>query len=432
VTAGADPLGVRARRVLDIRSGRWLADAVVVVAGDRIEQVGGEPPAGVPVFDLGDRSLLPGLIDTHTHVLLQGNRTQAEYADQILREEPAHRVARAVRAMGIGLEHGFTSMRDLGTEGAGYADVALRDAVAEGVIPGPRMFVAGPAIGATGSYPLLGYRSDWAVPVGVAECDGVEGCRREVRRQIARGVDWIKVYATQGRGVHLTDDGYMEAPPPWTAAELQTIVDEAHAQGVRVAAHASAVTGTEMAVAAGVDSIEHGFAIRPSTAQRMAARGIALVPTLLVTRAIQRARVAERGSLWERVPTMHHLSLRTCRNEGVPVVFGTDAGGFDWLEINQADELGILVELGLSPLEAIRSATLGAAALLDRAGRLGEIAVGAAADLVACPGDPLRDIAALTRVDTVVRAGAAVRMPPDASRPQPATTPGSGGSTVPG
>ncbi len=405
-------LGLRAGRVLDVRAGRWIDNAVVVVGRDRIEQVGGAPPTGVPVLDLGARSLLPGLIDTHTHVLLQGNRTHAEYAHQVLREEPAHRVVRAVRSLRVALEHGFTTIRDLGTEGAGFADVALRDAVAEGVVPGPRMFVAGPAIGATGTYPILGYRSDWAFPVGVAECDGVEGCRREVRRQLARGVDWIKVYATQGRGTHRTDDGLLDAPSPWTAAELQAIVEEAHAQGVRVAAHASAVSGTDMAVAAGVDSIEHGFAIRPATAQAMAERGIALVPTLLVTREILGDRVEERGSLWAEVPAMHRRSVEACRAAGVTLVYGTDVGGFDWLGVNQADELPILVELGCSPLQAIRSATIDAAALLGRAGTLGEIVDGAAPDLVACLGDPLTDVGALARVDVVVRGGVVAVEPP--------------------
>jgi len=301
-------LALRAKRVLDVHAGRWLADTVVVVRGDRIEQVGGPVPEGAEVVDLGERSLLPGLIDTHTHVLLQGNRSSQDYAAQILQEEPAHRVARAVRSMEIALSHGFTTVRDLGTEGTGFADVALRDAAAEGIIRGPQMLVAGPAIARTYSYPILGYRSDWHFPVGVAECDGVEGCRREVRRQVARGIDWVKVYATAGRGMQLTDDGYADSPPPWTESELQAIVDEAHALGIPVAAHATSVTGTEMAVAAGVDSIEHGSAIRPATARAMAELGIPLVPTLLVG------------------PERQQRAFTNCLSAGVTIVFGTDVG----------------------------------------------------------------------------------------------------------
>ena len=386
-------LALRAKRVLDVYAGRWLADTVVVVRGDRIEQVGGPVPEGTEMVDLGERSLLPGLIDTHTHVLLQGNRSTQEYAAQILQEEPAHRVARAVRSMEIALSHGFTCVRDLGTEGAGFADVALRDAAAAGIVRGPRMLVAGPAIGRTYSYPIFGYRSDWQFPVGVAECDGVEGCRREVRRQVARGIDWVKVYATAGRGLQLTEDGYADSPPPWTEGELQAIVDEAHALGIPVAAHATSVTGTEMAVAAGVDSIEHGSAIRPATARAMAARGIPLVPTLLVG------------------PERQQRAFTNCLSAGGTIAFGTDIGAFDWEEVNQASELEIMVGMGQSPAEAIRSATSGAAALLRRKGLLGEITVGAQADLIACPGDPLTRVAALTEVDVVMKAGVIVVQP---------------------
>ena len=174
-------IAIQAARLLDVRSGRYVERAVVVVRGDTIESVGTSVPAGVPVVDLGDRTLLPGLIDTHTHVLLQGDATQAEYEQQILKEYPAHRVARAVRALKIALDHGFTTMRDLETEGAGYDDVALRDAVNEGVIPGPRLQVAGPALSTTGTYPILHFRPDWKFPVGVQTCDGADGCRRAFR-----------------------------------------------------------------------------------------------------------------------------------------------------------------------------------------------------------------------------------------------------------
>jgi imidazolonepropionase-like amidohydrolase len=401
-------LAIRAKRVLDVQGGRWLADTVVVVRGDRIEQVGGPVPEGTPTVDLGDRSLLPGLIDTHTHVLLQGNRSSQAYAAQILQEEPAHRVARAVRSMEIALRHGFTCLRDLGTEGAGFADVALRDASTAGIVRGPRMLVAGPAIGRTYSYPILGYRSDWEFPVGVAECDGVEGCRREVRRQVARGIDWLKVYATAGRGSAITEDGYVESPPPWTESELRAIVDESHTLGIPVAAHAMAVTGTEMAVAAGVDSIEHGSAIRPQTALAMAQRGIPLVPTLLIG------------------PEKQQRGFLNCVAAGVTIVFGTDHGFSEWEEVNQASELEIMVGMGLSPAEVIRSATIAAAEMLGQKGVLGEITAGAQADLIACPGDPLTTIAALTGVDVVMKAGVIAVQPQQnllqTSHPEPGPT----------
>jgi imidazolonepropionase-like amidohydrolase len=404
---GLDPgafLAVRAKRVLDTSRGRWITDSVVVLQEGRILEVGASVPEGAALLDLGDRSLLPGLVDAHTHIFLQGNHDQGEYAEQILAEDPAHRVARAVRSLTIALQHGFTTLRDLGTEGAGFADVALRSALEEGVLRGPTLQVAGPAIGATHSYPISSYRSDWAFPVGVAECDGVEGCRREVRRQISRGVDWIKVYVTSGSGMHVDQDGYPDSPPPWTMAELQTIVDVAHENGLPVAAHAMAATGTEMAVAAGVDSIEHGTAIRPATAASMAERGIALVPTLLALRE-------QAGQ-----------SFQNCRRAGVPIVFGTDVGAFYWDEHNQARELELLVDLGLTPWEAIQSATVAAAKLLRRSGDLGDIRAGACADLVACPGDPLRDVGALLKVDVVIKGGAVAVAPAQLRPAQPART----------
>jgi imidazolonepropionase-like amidohydrolase len=170
--------------LLDVKAGRCVDRPVVVVRGDRIESVGRDVPAGARVIDLGDRVLLPGLIDAHTHVLLQGDATSAEYDEQILKEYPAHRVARAVRALKIALEHGFTAIRDVETEGASYSDVALRDAVNEGVIPGPRMQAVGPALSTTGTYPITHFRPDWEFPTGVDICDGADGCRKAVRKQL--------------------------------------------------------------------------------------------------------------------------------------------------------------------------------------------------------------------------------------------------------
>ena len=406
----SSPIAIRAARLLDVRAGRYVERPVVVVRGGSIESVGTTVPAGVQVIDLGDRTILPGLIDTHTHVLLQGDATQADYEQQILKEYPAHRVARAVRALKIALEHGFTTMRDLETEGAGYDDVALRDAVSEGVIPGPRLQVAGPALSTTGTYPILHFRPDWKFPIGVDTCDGADGCRRAVRQQLSYGTDWVKVYSNTG-GLRTTDDGYVDSPPNWTKEELAAVVAEAHGRGAKVAAHATSDTGARMAVEAGVDSIEHGNSIRPELAREMARKGIFLSPTITVLAYVAEPRAREGRKIWGEIPKSLARSVENCRKAGVKIAFGTDAGGFPWTEINQAKEFEHEVRLGMSPLEAIRSATTVAAELLGLTGSAGVVEKGAWADLVAVPGDPLRDVAVLSRVDFVMKAGEVVRRP---------------------
>ncbi len=406
----AAPIAVRAARLLDVKTGRYVERPVVVVRGEKIESVGSEVPAGTKMIDLGDRVLLPGLIDVHTHILLQGDATEAEYEEQILKEYPAHRVARAVRALKIALEHGFTALRDLETEGASYSDVALRDAVNEGVIPGPRLQVVGPALSTTGSYPITHFRPDWKFPAGVQICDGADGCRRAVREQISYGTNWIKVYANTG-GLHLTSDGWIDSPPNWTKEEIEAVVSEAHAHGVQVAAHATSDTGVRLAVSAGVDSIEHGDSIRPEMAREMAKKGIFFCPTLTVMAYVAEPRAKEGRSIWAEMPKIQAKSLANCRQAGVKIAFGTDAGGFPWTEINQAREFEHEVRLGMSPIEAIRSATTVAAELLGWQGKAGAIESGAWADLVAVAGDPLHDVSSLSRIDWVMKAGQVVRSP---------------------
>jgi imidazolonepropionase-like amidohydrolase len=404
---------LRAARLLDVPNGRYVERPVIVIRGDRIESVGTDAsaaavPAGAAVVDLGPRVLLPGLADLHTHVLLQGDATAAEYEVQILQEYPAHRVARAVRALKIALEHGFTTMRDLETEGAGYDDVALRDAIDEGVIPGPRMRVVGPALSTTGTYPILHFRPDWKFPTGVMICDGADGCRKAVREQISYGTDWVKVYANTG-GLHLTADGYVDSPPNWTKEEIEAVVTEAHSRGRKVAAHARSDTGVRLAVAAGVDSIEHGDSIRPEMAAEMAHKSIFYCPTQTVL--YYQAAFYPDDAMLKEIEKIAAKSLANCRKAGVKVVFGTDAGGFPWTEINQAKEFRYEVQLGMTPLEAIRSATAVAADALGLSGQAGLLAKGAHADIVAVPGDPLQDVGVLERVDFVMKGGRVVVEP---------------------
>ena len=401
-------IAVKAARLLDVKTGAYVANPVVVVKGGIVESVGTRVPAGAQIIDLGDRTLLPGLIDAHTHILLQGDATAPEYTEQILQEYPAHRVARAVRALKIALEHGFTAMRDVETEGASYSDVALRDAVNEGVIPGPRLRVVGRALSTTGSYPITHFRPDWTFPVGVQVCDGADPCRKAVREQLSYGTDWVKIYANTG-GMRLTEDGYVDSPPNWTKEEIEAVVSEAHAHRVKVSAHARSDTGVRIAVAAGVDSIEHGDSIRPEMAQEMARKGIFLSPTLTVAAYVAGPRAQAGCAICGELPKIHAKSLANCRKAGVKIAFGTDAGGFPWTEINQAREFEYEVKLGMTPIEAIRSATTVAAELLGWQGKAGVVEKDAFADLAAVPGDPLKDVSVLSNIDWVMKGGVVVR-----------------------
>ena len=408
-------VGIRARRLLDVQTGSYVDDALIGVRGDRIESVGAPLPSDTSIIDLADRVLLPGLIDCHTHMFLQGTRGQADFPYQLLQEHRSHRVARAVRALRIALDHGFTTARDMGTEGASYDDVGLRDAVREGIIPGPRLQVAGPAMSSTGTYSISGYRDDWKFPSGVLVADGVDGCRRAVREQMAYGLEWIKVYANAGPGQWMTSDGYIDSAPNWTADEFRTIVEEAHALGARVASHATSDTGVRMALDAGVDSIEHGFSVRPEVARRMASQGVYLCPMLMPTEFVSEVRARERTPLWGHAPSIQARSLRNCLDAGVKVLFGTDAGTAPWMDFNEAEEFAFETRLGMSTIDAIRSATSLAAEFLHLGNEVGTLAVGSRADIVAVPGDPLGDAAILTTVDFVMKSGQVHRMPSAAS-----------------
>ena len=405
------PIAIRAARFLDVTTGRYELNQVLLIEGDRVKAIGTSAPPDAHVIDLGDRVVLPGLIDAHTHILIQGTLTIPDFEHQLLEEYPAHRVVRAVRAVRIALEHGFTTMRDLETEGAGYDDVAIRDAIREGVIVGPRMQVAGWALSPTGSYPVTHFRPDWKFPSGVGICDGPDECRVTVRRQLSYGVDWIKVYVNRGPGERPTADGYIDSAPNWTHAELDAIVSEAHMRGARVAAHATSDTGVRMSIDAGVELIEHGYSIRPEAAQEMADRGIVLCPTLTASDYMAPPRIAERGPIWAEVQRVQRRSIENCLASGVKIAFGTDAGGFPWTEINQANEFRHLVAHGLSPLDAIRSATIVAADLLRLTGEAGVIAPGGFADLVAVSGDPLADVSCLMNVDFVMKGGRVITSP---------------------
>ena len=406
----ASLIAVKTGRLLDPVAQKVRTGAVVVVQDGRIQSVGDSVPAGAQVVDASALSVSPGFIDAHTHVLIQGDATAAEYDDQLLKESLPYRALRATRAMRIALEHGFTTLRDIGNEGAGFADVDLRKAASNRVIVGPRLFVATKALAPTGAYGLGGTTYSWELdmPKGVQLCDGADGCRRAVRDQIAHGADWIKVYVD--RSYFKRADGQIRSLPNFTEEELKAIVDQAHRTNRKVAAHSMTPTGHAIALAAGVDSIEHGDVIDDATAKQMAQKKVYLCPTLTVSAFVDGPR-SKTNPIWSALSKAADESFRRALAAGVPIALGTDAGGFDWDKINQAEEFKHYVDWGMTPWQALRSGTVVAATLLGKESELGTVAPGSYADLVGMKEDPLKDITATQRVSFVMKEGVVV-VPP--------------------
>jgi imidazolonepropionase-like amidohydrolase len=388
------------------------SNVTVVVKNDRIAEIqNGGTPAGVKpeqIVDLSRETCLPGLIDTHTHVLLQGDITAADYDEQLLKQSPEYRAILATVNARRALEYGFTSIRDVETEGAGYADVDIKKAINNNVIPGPRMQVATRALDVTGAYPLLGYAPNVEVPHGVQLVDGADSARKAVREQISHGADWIKVYSD--RSYKVREDGVLDDIPTFTPEELKAIVDEAHRERHKVASHAMALQGVHNSVEAGVDSIEHGNYISEDDLKTMVTRGIYYVPTIFVGAYVAQGRAAAGAPVWVKMLSIHEETFRRALKAGVKIAFGTDAGGFAWTE-NPAKEFAYMVKWGMTPEQAIRSATVTASALLGWSDQVGTLEIGKFADIVATPGDPLADITALEKVDFVMKGGRIVKKP---------------------
>jgi imidazolonepropionase-like amidohydrolase len=405
----ADPrtVVVRAQWLIDGTADKPRHNVEIVIRGNRIVELRAANSQGLPaaaqVIDLGSATVLPGLIDTHTHIFLQGEDPAAGgYDVQLLKFPASYRVARAVVSARRALEQGFTSIRDMETEGAGYGDVGIKQAINDGIIPGPRMWVSTVSISSTGGYPLEGYAPEITVPKGSQLIDGPVEARKAAREQLDKGADWIKVYMTHRSW--LDAQGALVSQPTLTVEELKAIVDEAHGWGRKVACHAYNGLGLQRALDGGCDSIEHGLEITDAQIAQMIKQGTWYVPTLQVYYTDWDPADTDSGKRDRKRVAVHGVSFSKALRAGVKMAFGTDVGGFKWSD-PIAEEFSREVEFGMTPMQAIKSATSQAAELLGKRGEIGVIAPGAYADLIAVAGDPLADVKVLKTVQFVMKDG---------------------------
>src|SRR6476661_8824695 len=350
---------IRAGTLIDGRSATPRREQVIVIRGNRIEAVGDAAstriPAGAQAIDLSRSTVLPGLIDGHTHIFLQGeDPAEGGYDAQLLKHGLAFRAARAAVSARRALEQGFTTIRDVETEGAGYGDVGVKEAIEKGYIPGPRMLVVTRAISTTGGYPLEGYAPEVDVPKGAQLVDGPVEARKAAREQLDHGADWLKVYMTHRSWVDA--QGNFVSQPTLTVEELKAIVDEAHGWGKKVACHAYGGIGLHRALDGGCDSIEHGLDLDDAAVAQMVKQGTWYVPTLSVYYDHNSPPDTPAGRRDAKRVSLHEASFRKALKAGVKIVFGTDVGGFSWTE-PIAQEFDRMVAFGMSPMDAIRSAT---------------------------------------------------------------------------
>jgi imidazolonepropionase-like amidohydrolase len=395
---------IHAARLLDIETGRMISPGEILVRGDHIVEVSSQVthPQGAEVVDLGDRTLLPALIDAHTHLFLHPGAEDL----QTVQESVPQRTIMATLAARDDLMAGFTAERDMGTEGAGSADSAVRDAIDRGLIPGPRMRVSGNAVDILGGHEdAIGFNPEQRVLPNATQANNASELVAVIRSQFKEGADFIKIYET---GKDSLRDGKLSTPFQYTEAELSAAVTEAARVGKRVAVHATGEPGTLYAARAGVSSIDHAYQLSDETMRLMREKQIFAVPTFTISEYFANHAATPAQAAFERGLLEYHAGeFRRQLAAGVSFAMGSDVGPFP--HGTQAREFELMVKYGMKPLQALQAGTLNGAKLLGWQGQLGALKPGYLADVIAVPGDPLSDISVLAKVSFVMKAGVVYR-----------------------